>query len=232
MEIKYTLEILTKDIQDIGKLVENLQKTPGGSTLELDLALSKLRNVYDVLSDIRSDMDRSRQESRENPDTGQMEEQPETDEQAWVKAEEEARIKAEAEAKARAEEEAGAEKTPPPDKAKRTLEHAEILAEKFLKESSINENLAGNRKPDMDAKLMGKPIDSISRNIGINDRFLIIRELFEGNSDRFGQLIADLDQAGSLETASSILAQTFDGEDEHEGIKILANLVKRRYPSS
>ena len=49
MEIKYTLEIVTKDIQDIGKLVENLHNSPAGSTLELDLALSKLRNVYDIL---------------------------------------------------------------------------------------------------------------------------------------------------------------------------------------
>ncbi len=56
MEIKYTLEILTKDIQDIGKLVENLHNSPEGSTLELDLALSKLRNVYDVLSEIKDDM--------------------------------------------------------------------------------------------------------------------------------------------------------------------------------
>ena len=44
MEIKYTLEILTKDIQDIEKLVGMIQNSPGSSTLELDLALSKLRN--------------------------------------------------------------------------------------------------------------------------------------------------------------------------------------------
>ncbi len=56
MEIKYTLEILTKDIQEIEKLVGNLQNSPQGSMLELDLALSKLRNVYDILTVIRSDM--------------------------------------------------------------------------------------------------------------------------------------------------------------------------------
>ena len=56
MEIKYTLEILTKDIQDIEKLVGKLQNSERGSTLDLDLALSKLRNVYDVLTEIREDM--------------------------------------------------------------------------------------------------------------------------------------------------------------------------------
>ena len=55
MEIKYTIEILTKDIQDIEKLVGNLQNSEDGSAIELDLALSKLRNVYDILTMIKAD---------------------------------------------------------------------------------------------------------------------------------------------------------------------------------
>jgi hypothetical protein len=157
------------------------------------------------------------------------------DEEARIKADEEARMKAGEEARIKAEEEALAKaetESPPAEKARETRAHAEILAEKFLTESSINENLAGNRKPDVDAKVIGKPIDNISRNIGINDRFLIIRELFDGNADPFKQLLGELDQAGSLDMANSILDSTFDGEKEHEGLRILSNLVKRRYPSS
>jgi FKBP-type peptidyl-prolyl cis-trans isomerase len=96
MEIKYTLEILTKDIQDIEKLVANLENSPGNSTLDLDLALSKLRNVYDVLTEIRSDMERSRQEVPE----------AKADEEARMKAEQEARKKADEEARMKAEQEA------------------------------------------------------------------------------------------------------------------------------
>ncbi len=55
MEIKYTIEILTKDIQDIEKLVGNLQNSQDGSAIELDLALSKLRNVYEILTMIKAD---------------------------------------------------------------------------------------------------------------------------------------------------------------------------------
>ena len=55
MEIKHTLEILTKDIQDIEKLVANLQNSKDGSSIELDLALSKLRNVYEILTLIKAD---------------------------------------------------------------------------------------------------------------------------------------------------------------------------------
>ena len=50
MEIKYTIEILTKDIQDIEKLVGNIGNSKEASAIELDLALSKLRNVYEILT--------------------------------------------------------------------------------------------------------------------------------------------------------------------------------------
>ena len=57
MEIKHTVEILTKDIQEIEKLVRNLNNSPAPPRIELDLALSKLRNVYELLSMIREDVE-------------------------------------------------------------------------------------------------------------------------------------------------------------------------------
>ena len=58
---------------------------------------------------------------------------------------------------------------------------------------------------------MGQPIDNISRNIGINDRFLIIRELFDGDSDRFEtiSMITELDHAENYEAASELLRMQF-----------------------
>jgi hypothetical protein len=108
----------------------------------------------------------------------------------------------------------------------------EIIAEKFYAESSINENLASARDSKLESKLIGQPIDSISRNIGINDRFLIIRELFEGDAERFKKLLEALDNAGNLQAAKELLDQHFSGSPEHDGISILASLVKRKYNKS
>ena len=55
MEIKYTIEILTKDIQDIEKLVGNLRNSDEASSIELDLAMAKIRNVYEILTMIKAD---------------------------------------------------------------------------------------------------------------------------------------------------------------------------------
>lgn len=220
MEIKYTLEILTKDIQDIGKLVENLHNSPDGSTLELDLALSKLRNVYDVLNEIRTDIST----------------------QSLVKSP--ARLQPVVESPApEAEPEPIAEQAPPqpvveapapevePEPVAELIEEKDTgtVAEKFAVRSSINENMAGTRDHEAESKLVGPPIDNIGRNIGINDRFLIIRELFDGDSDGFGKLIRDLDDAGSILDANERLSSQFKDSPDHEGVGILSILVKRRF---
>jgi len=234
MEIKYTLEILTKDIQDIEKLVAKLQNYQEGSTLEIDLALAKMRNVYDVLTLIREDM---REQSGKRattpaaepvPEPPVVEKEPEKPEPPVAEKEPEKPVEPPAEEPAA--EESKVENTE--SQAMKTRGNAEILAEKFLAGSSINENLATSRTPDMDSKVVGKPIDNIGRNIGINDRFLIIRELFGGDADTYGRLVQELDQAGSADAARKILYDRFPENGDHEGVMILAGLVKRRYAGS
>jgi len=261
MEIKYTLEILTKDIQDIENLVAKLQNSPGSPTLEIDLALSKLRNVYDVLSAIRTDMDELRQlrtdspgadspgdippvekadSPGDNPPEPPAEMPPDRPSEVPPGQPEEVPVETPREKPAKPPREvpekqdsvhAGNQKAGDTGatNAMKTRGKAEILAEQFLAGASINENLATAQHPDADTRVKGKPIDSISRNIGINDRFLIIRELFDGDEQSYRQLIDQLDQAGSAASAGSILGKRFEGKEEHEGIVILSGLVKRRF---
>ncbi len=246
MEIKYTIEILTKDIQDIEKLVGNLRNSKEASSIELDLALSKLRNVYEILTMIKADRlheiigDNKLQEIS---DTGTRpsvnletqpdptpEPEPQPTPEPLPEPEPEPQPKPEPQPQPEPEPEPEPKPDAKPEAASSTKSPgSSILAEKFSAESSINENLAEKLGNDMDAKLLGQPIDSISRNIGINDRFFIIRELFGGESDRFTGLVNTLDSAESYELASSILKQEFEGKMGHEGVEILNILLKRKY---
>jgi len=245
MDIKYTIEILTKDIQDIEKLVGKLQNSKEASAIELDLAMSKLRNVYEILTMIKAD----RLMDLVDPSPGKTESEPEAvpESQAGQEPEAETGIPSEAAPEAEAvippspesppeslpesppETEAGEPEIPSQTPSASEQKETAILAEKFKAESSINENMAGTRGAPQDAKLIGQPIDNIARNIGINDRFLIIRELFEGNSEGFSSLIAHLDGAETYQNAHGLLEEHFAGSMDHEGVEILSGLVKRRY---
>jgi len=250
MDLKYTVEILTKDIQDIEKLVARLQNSDEASTLELDMAMTKLRNVYEVLGDIRADLADVRRGRISQASAAASEAhapapaeepagvpEPKAKTEAEPSAEPEVRVEPEAspepeataEPEAIAEPETNAEHGNEDRAALQSRKRAEILAEKFISESSINENLAGSREQVVESKVVGKPIDNISRNIGINDRFLIIRELFDGDAEAFGKLVAELDQAGDRGAALALLRKAMEHEPDHEGAGILSNLVKRRY---
>ncbi len=228
-----------------------LQNSKEASAIELDLAMSKLRNVYEILTMIKADrlndlVDSAPGETEAVPETQAgpeseaiTEAHTETVPEAHTETAPEAGAKVqtgtapEAEAKAQtgtapeaeAEEPATPSQTPSVSEPKETS----ILAEKFRAESSINENLAETRGEHQDKKLIGQPIDNIARNIGINDRFLIIRELFDGNSEGFSSLIANLDGAESYQNAHGLLEEHFAGSMDHEGVEILSGLVKRRY---
>jgi len=235
MEIKYTIEILTKDIQDIEKLVGNLRNSEEDSSIDLDLALSKLRHVYEILTMIKTD--RLRELIREEKNlTGLPAESeakpPEPEAKPDLETPVEPRTEPEPVSKSIPDPvppAAPSPQTEPVAKSKPEAADPSILAEKFSAESSINENLGGKHGHDIESKLVGQPIDNISRNIGINDRFFIIRELFEGDADQFRELVDRLDSAENYEEAKGMMETQFLENKDHEGIKILEGLVKRRH---
>lgn len=257
MEIKHTVEILTKDIQEIEKLVRNLNNSPNPPKIELDLALSKLRNVYELLSMIREDSEQIpapvQEHVREQADKKEFEqiEMPVSKAEPITVPEPETDITPEAKPGSVTEPEAIPEPKPEPkpepvdvkppvqteiplnevqNEPRLIKKEAEILAEKFSNDPSINENIASvTKKANITSKIVGTPIDNIGRNIGINDRFLIIRELFAGDNDNYTQLIQQLDSSANEEEAIALLETSFPEATDHEGYLLLAQLAKRKF---
>jgi hypothetical protein len=240
MEIKHTIEILAKDIQDIEKLVRNLNNYTTPPQIELDLAMSKLRHVYELLSMISIDSKNDQLESSTIQTEPEAETQTVSDS---IEASEEIREEEEVEEKEDislveevVEKEVVEEILIPEEPAIQELfdapKEASILAEKFETDKSLNEKIAPSNQSDLSSKIKGGPIDSIKRNIGINDRFLIIRELMNGDNEGFNQIIQKLDDCTNFNTAFTHIQTRFPDHLEHEGVKILINLSRRKFISS
>src|SRR5512133_1289351 len=106
-----------------------------------------------------------------------------------------------------------------------------ILADTFgIMPDSINEKLGSlrddNRVPDY---LKAKPLSSLAQAIGINDRFLFIRELFNGSPDSYNEAISKIDQAGSLSDAREMMTNFTGDKSESEVARQLYDLVKRKF---
>ena len=71
----------------------------------------------------------------------------------------------------------------------------------------------------------------LSEAIGVNDRFLFIREIFDGNKEAYDQAIMKLDNVQTLNDARAII-MSYTGEDKaNEAVKQLLEMVKRKLPS-
>lgn len=113
----------------------------------------------------------------------------------------------------------------------------EIIAEEFrevkktLNETlgEVHQNVNDIHSPDIsESEYKILPINSIWDGIGINDRFLFIRELFANSSARFETTIAALDKLETIHDAVNYLKMNFKWNKSVASQKFLV-LVKRRF---
>jgi len=108
-----------------------------------------------------------------------------------------------------------------------------IVADKFSHMSNIfNEQLGiMKNEDDISAVLKTKPVANLSDAIGLNDKFLFIREIFGGSQASYDEAIIRLNNVNNLPDAKAIIiSYTNEGED-NEVVKQLLDLVKRKLPS-
>jgi hypothetical protein len=113
----------------------------------------------------------------------------------------------------------------------------EILAEEFKEEKkTLNEILGESHQmvndilaPEIDESgYKNIPINSIWDGIGINDRFLFIRELFANSSAKFENTVTALDKLTTIQDAVVYLKMNFKWNKTEASHKFLG-LVKRRF---
>ncbi len=72
----------------------------------------------------------------------------------------------------------------------------------------------------------------MSDAIGLNDRFLFISEIFDGNKDSYNQAISRLDKAENLQDAMAIIMSYTGEKHENEAVVQLLDLVRLKFPSN
>ncbi len=102
----------------------------------------------------------------------------------------------------------------------------QTFGEKFQHSKSVNDLLIEHGKTDY--KYSNMPVPNLQAAIGINDRFLFTRELFEGNADRFNETVRNIDSMASIHDAATFLRENFKWKKNETSLKFI-DLVKRRF---
>jgi DNA primase len=204
MDFNATIDLIIKDLDDAREIIDDLKNYPGVPVLQIELAKSKCKSAGEIIALLKG--------LKEN-----------IQEQKTEKASEPVPVEIKASPTENKEE--------PPKISKKEPESA-IFADKFSHLSNRFNEQIGSLKADEDISdiLKTKPLADLSDAIGINDRFLFIREIFDGNKDAYNQAINRLNSSENIKDARAVIMSYTGGNLENEAIKQLFDLVKRKFP--
>ncbi|MCX6253090.1 MAG: hypothetical protein NTV31_01275 [Bacteroidia bacterium] len=235
MDFNATIDLIIKDLDEARQIIDDLKKYPGVPALQVELAKSKCKSAGEVialLKSLRDNIPLVREESIQP-----LQQSPLPEEKKAPSISVSTNLPSEEKKNESIPVEIGAPPVVKKEESKKIpkkVPESTIIADKFSHLSNrFNEQL-GSMKSDDDVsdKLKTKPLTNLSEAIGVNDRFLFIREIFDGNKDAYAQAISRLDNAESLTDARAVIMSYTGDSDENEAIKQLLDLVKRKLPSN
>jgi hypothetical protein len=98
---------------------------------------------------------------------------------------------------------------------------------------SVNEIHSDSPQTSLADKFGQQPISDLTKEIGINEKYLITESLFSGDSQACSTAIKDLNEFQNMDQASDFLKNTlskkYNWNPKSSQVKRLINLVERRY---
>ena len=228
MDLKENFKNLSKDIQDIGKLVENLKNNSDVSAVELDFLKSRIHDLYDSVVGVSWQMKLNKSDDvvRDNK----------TVEKQNMIIEETEEIVEEIEIADPGDKEDKVEfqKEKQEDILSQSSfegkEKVSVLSDKYQNKQNYRNESLKKEKPvqDIASKYHDQPISDIAAAIGINEKFRYVRELFDGNTTLYNKTINSLNTVESEADAIRYLQDNFSWDMEEKLTKRLLDLTRRK----
>ena len=237
MDLKENFENLSKDIQDIGKLVENLKNNSDVSSVELDFLRVRIHDLYDsvVGASWQMKLDKSEDLVRDDQPADNQSvivEEPEEKKKTTEEriTEEEVEIIAPGDEEEKVEFQKEIQEDILSHASAEGKEKSSVLSDKFQNKQNYRNESLKKEKPvqDIASKYHNQPIQDIGAAIGINEKFRYIRELFDGNSTLYNKTINRLNTVESEADATRYLQDNFSWNMEEKLAKRLLDLTRRK----
>jgi len=107
-------------------------------------------------------------------------------------------------------------------------DHA-VLGELLITDhTSVNDKLHTTKEASNPA-ITGTHVEDIRKAIGINDKFLFLRELFGNNSDFMNQTIDELNKLNTFAQAQAFIKSNFSWDMDDETVIAFHAAVRRKY---
>ena len=111
-------------------------------------------------------------------------------------------------------------------KPEELIQEKPVVGEPFPKEPSLNDTIGETKSTE--PPLNVGSISSLRASIGLNDRFLFIREIFGNNTDKYNTIIDQLDKLETQQQAVELLKANLTLQKNETSMKFV-DLLKRRF---
>lgn len=219
MDFNSTVDLIIKDLDEAREIIDDFKNYPDVPLLQIELAKSKCKSASEVISLLKKIQVYSKTAGKK--ETGQVKQVDLPDPVEVInKPVESHPINVNTVTKTQ----------PTPPSQEKTKKSA-IVADTFIVQSdSINEQLGSLLdENDLNYSIKLKPLVNLSDAIGVNDKFLFIKEIFNGSPETYNQAIKKLDESGSLVDAKAIILNYTGENTESDAANQLLDLVKRKF---
>lgn len=133
-------------------------------------------------------------------------------------------------AQAAAEPEAVPTVTPEVQPAAETAEHTAVLGEVInAGTTTVADAIAASQPEDVASHIAHSDrIDDLNRAIGVNDKFIMIRDLFGGDGEAYAKAIADLNAFTDFDECLVYIASNYRWNPDSDGTRMLMELLTRK----
>lgn len=230
MGFKNTLVVLQAHTDEIKRILERLEQSDEIRSIDLDLILEKLRTVYDVVIDLQEET-KSLTKPDEKVEIHEISEQK-SDKTVDLNSESKTEVqkKKNEEPVESASTDRKETQTAPKLKVQERSDKETVLSDRFKSEDpTLNEEIGGQKKQEnISSQLSANPITSLTGAIGLNEKFELINELFEGDKNKFDRTMQILNSSNSFVEAYSFLEENFEWDMENPYVQRILELIRRK----
>ena len=102
-----------------------------------------------------------------------------------------------------------------------------ILADAITPKTTLADTIAAPAA--LAEELTAARTRSLRQAIGINDKFLMTRDLFDGDEDAYAEAITELDKCETLDDCMIYIAENYEWNPDSEGAKFIMQLLERKH---
>ncbi|QQS50127.1 MAG: hypothetical protein IPM71_11035 [Bacteroidota bacterium] len=226
MHYKNSIEAVSHQLQEIAEDIAKWQQNGPLRNIDLDLALNKIRNLYDLMLTLRAE-ERTFLNNEIIHHAQETIQQDKKTEALIIEKEKDPEKKPEA----AVDKPVKFEKENLIEPATSNLEKDKsLLSEKFHQtRPTLNEELSSHvSSSDLAKQLKNKPITNLSSAIGLNEKFELIHNLFIGDKQKYEQTIEALNHMADYQEALDYLSNVAKLDLSQPLVHRLLELLQRK----